>query len=118
MTNHCIYFKPLKVFSAEKRPAVLSEFGGYSYIVAEHVYGNNSFGYKMFKTQAEFEDALCKLYENEVMALVNAGVSALVYTQLSDIEDETNGLITYDREVVKVNKDRCREVMAKITASN
>ena len=71
----------------------------------------------MFTTYAqrsEFENAFIELYENEAAPLVEKGVSALVYTQLADVEDETNGLMTYDRRVLKVSPDRAKECMDKL----
>lgn len=97
-----IYFKPLKPKGLDKRPLVISEFGGYSYRVPEHLFGDANYGYKSFGNNAEFESALAALYKNEVKPLIERGASAFVYTQLTDVEDETNGLVTYDRAVVKV----------------
>ena len=55
-----------------------------------------------------------KLYTDEVAPLVRAGASAFIYTQVSDVEDETNGFVTYDREVVKVDVERIRGVMKNL----
>ncbi len=101
-----IYFKPLRPKSLTGDPLVISEFGGYSYRVEGHLYGENNYGYRLFKTQGEFEDAVIALYENEVFPLIGRGACAFVYTQVSDVEDETNGLVTYDREVIKVDPER------------
>ncbi len=100
-----IYFKPLKPKGLDGRPLVISEFGGYSYRVPEHLFGDANYGYKSFKSPEEFEAALTALYKNEVKPLIERGACAFVYTQLSDVEDETNGLITYDRAVVKVKSE-------------
>ena len=110
-----IYFKALKPKRLDGRPLSISEFGGYSYRVEGHLYGEDNYGYRLFDTQQDFENALVALYENEVLPLAKAGASAFVYTQVSDVEDETNGLITYDRRVVKVNPKRLSDVMKKIT---
>jgi len=101
-----IYFKPLKVKGLSGKPLVISEFGGYSYRVEGHLFGKDNYGYRLFKSREELEDALIALYDNEVKPLVDAGASAFVYTQVSDVEDETNGLVTYDRKVVKVDAER------------
>jgi hypothetical protein len=70
-----------------------------------------SFGYKSIKSQSDLEAALKKLYEQQIAPLIEkAGLSIAVYTQLSDVEDEVNGLVTYDRQVVKINP----EVMAAL----
>ncbi len=110
-----VYFKRLKVFKADKRPVVISEFGGYSYRVEGHLFSEKNYGYRLCGSREEYEKELYELYLSEVLPLVKAGASAFVYTQLSDVEDETNGLITYDRRVIKVTPERCREVMEKIT---
>ena len=97
-----IYFKPVKLKYGEK-PMVLSEFGGYSYKPEGHVFNPvNTYGYRFFKEQADFENALIALYENEIIPAVAGGLCGAVYTQVSDVEDETNGLLSYDRRVCKV----------------
>ena len=112
-----VYFKPVKLGRVTDRPIVISEFGGYSYRVSGHLFGDGNYGYRLFKTGKEFEDAFVKLYSEEIAPLVPLGVCALVYTQLSDIEDETNGVMTYDRRVIKLNPDRIKPLMEKINAS-
>lgn len=97
-----IYFKPVKLKYSDK-PMVLSEFGGYSYKPEGHVFNPvNTYGYRFFKEQADFENALIALYENEIIPAVAGGLCGAVYTQVSDVEDETNGLLSYDRKVCKV----------------
>lgn len=107
-----IYFKPLKPKGLDGRPLVISEFGGYSYRVPEHLFGDANYGYKSFKSQEDFESALEALYKNEVKPLIELGACAFVYTQLSDVEDETNGLITYDRAVIKVKSENTVKAIA------
>ncbi len=102
-----IYFRKLKPKHTDGRPLVISEFGGYAYAEDGHVFSpDKSFGYKTYKTREEYEAAVIALYDGEVKELVKDGVSALVYTQVSDVEDEINGLITYDRRVVKINAEK------------
>ncbi len=106
-----IYFRKLKVKKRDLGlPLVISEFGGYAYGVEGHIYSEDSFGYKTLKSGDEYEDAVTRLYDTEVRELVKEGVSALVYTQVSDVEDEINGLITYDREEVKLKSDRLKRI--------
>ena len=101
-----IYFKPVKI-KPSKKPTLLSEFGGYSHKVAEHSFNlDKEYGYRFFKDREAFEDAFEKLYMEEIIPVVRNGLCGSVYTQLSDVEDETNGLITYDRRVIKVTKER------------
>ena len=111
-----VYFKPVKMEAGEK-PVVLSEFGGYSYKPEGHVYNvKETYGYRFFKDREEFEAALVKLYREEIIPLVSRGLCAAVYTQVSDVEDETNGLLSYDRKVLKVSAEPMREIAAAIFA--
>lgn len=108
-----VYFKRVKI-KESKRPIILSEFGGYSYKVSGHCANDKkTYGYKLFKEQGEFEKALISLYENEVIPNIKNGLCGAIYTQLSDVEDETNGFLTYDRRVCKVDTDKVRLVMEK-----
>ena len=105
-----IYFRALTPKKLDGRPLVISEFGGYAHGVDGHRYSEKVYGYRVFDTQAEYEDAVCKLYETEVRNLVEDGASAFVYTQVSDVEDEINGLVTYDRQIVKVDVERLKQI--------
>ena len=105
-----VYFKLVRL-SASDKPIVLSEFGGYSYKPEGHVFNvNQTYGYRFFKDRAEFESALIKLYKDEIIPLVKEGLCASVYTQVSDVEDETNGLLSYDRMVQKVSCEPMLEI--------
>lgn len=96
------YYTPLKV-PKDPRPVVLSEFGGYSMQTPGHVFDpDKEFGYKKFKTQEALVAALEVLYLKKLLPLIQKGLSAAIYTQVSDVEEEINGLVTYDRAVVKV----------------
>ena len=109
-----VYFKPVKIGKLTARPLVISEFGGYSHRVDGHLFGRENYGYRMFDKREEFEEAFISLYENEILPGVKDGISALVYTQISDVEDETNGLITYDRMETKVDISRCYATMKRL----
>ena len=106
-----VYFKPVKIGKTDGRPIVISEFGGYSHRVSGHIFGESEYGYGGYETSAEYEAALLKLYGEEIKPLISRGICALVYTQVSDVEDETNGLLTYDRRVLKVNAERFKALM-------
>lgn len=112
-----IYFKRLKIKKRTERPTFISEFGGYSHRVDGHLFGKKNYGYKTFTSKEEYENAVVSLFRNEVLPLVRDSVSALVYTQISDVEDETNGFITYDRRVLKVDKNKIREVIDELYAA-
>jgi hypothetical protein len=94
---------------------VLSEFGGYGHRVEEHCWSELEFGYKRCKTTGALLKAFETLYAHEVVPAKQKGLCACVYTQLSDVEQETNGFVTYDREVVKFDVERVRAVNAKLT---
>ncbi len=106
-----VYFKKVKLGKQIGMPIVISEFGGYSHRVEGHLFGKNEYGYGGFKTANEYEDALLKLYGEEIRPLISRGICALVYTQVSDVEDETNGLLTYDRRVLKADKKKLKAMM-------
>ena len=101
-----IYFTRLKAPAKRKqgdRAFVLSEFGGYSHAVEGHVWNSGKvFGYRIYKTLEKLNEAYKKLYSKHIKALMDKGLSAAVYTQVSDVEDEVNGLTTYDREIIKI----------------
>jgi beta-galactosidase/beta-glucuronidase len=95
-----IYFFDLAVKRGEK-PYVLSEYGGISLAVEGHVYSDNHFGYGKHENKDHFiKDyrAICKRIEE----MKREGLCAAVYTQLTDIEEEINGIMTYDRKAIKI----------------
>jgi hypothetical protein len=109
-----VYFKKIKV-KADHRPFVMSEFGGYSYKYLEHSFNlTKTFGYKKFQSHEEYAAAYKRLYEEEIIANIPLGMAAGVYTQVSDVEDETNGLFTYDRKVVKLDTEFVRSINDKV----
>ena len=93
-----IYFKKIKIKKSD-RPIVISEFGGYSFKLEPNHYFNKkqNYGYRFFKDQSELEKAIHELYDTQIKPYVKKGLCAAIYTQLSDVEDETNGFLTYDR---------------------
>ncbi len=108
------YYTPLKV-PKDPRPVVLSEFGGYSMKVDGHVFcEDKEFGYKKFRTQEDYVAALRKLYLKKLKPLIKKGLCAAVYTQVSDVEEEINGLITYDRRYIKIPVETMREINEEI----
>ena len=98
----------------DERPVVLSEYGGHQLRVPSHVYDDEvAFGYGEEMSPEGFDASLTRLHE-AVRDLVGDGLSATVYTQLCDVEDELNGLLTYDREVCKPDPERIRSVLSTI----
>ncbi len=108
-----IYFRKIRL-RAGKRPLVLSEFGGYSCRIEEHCFSRDNYGYRICADPTAFETALSALYTEEILPAIRKGLSAAVLTQLSDVEDETNGLLTYDRCVCKVSEEGMRAIAEKL----
>lgn len=100
-------FKPDK----KGRAVLLSEFGGYGHRVLGHCFGNKDFGYKKFEMPAQLEIAIEELYQGQIGPARLQGLSAAVYTQLADVEDELNGLLTYDRKVAKIAPEVVRKLI-------
>lgn len=101
ISNH-IYFKKLKMEQGT-RPYIISEYGGYVWKIDEHSYNTNkTYGYKILKSKQDYIDAIKKLF-TELVGLAEQGLCAAVYTQLSDVEDETNGILSYDRAICRLN---------------
>ena len=107
-----VYFKKYS-FKPDKygRAVLLSEFGGYAHKVIGHCFSKKDFGYKKFEMPAQLEIGLEELYQQQIRPAVDQGLAAAVYTQISDVEEEVNGLLTYDRKVAKI----APEIMQKIT---
>lgn len=86
------------------RAFYLSEFGGHNLPVEGHLHSSGQpYGYSFHRDRASLEAALVRLYERELIPLAARGLAACTYTQVSDVESETNGLMTYDRRVTKVD---------------
>ncbi len=109
-----IYFQDLKMKNDGKRILSLSEFGGYSLEMAGHSYCQKHFGYKWFKDKKELNAAIKKRYEKVLRLIMKEGLSVAVYTQLSDVEGELNGLLTYDRKVLKADLEMLAGLNEKI----
>ncbi len=108
------YFSKYKHKKNEK-PVFLSEFGGYSYKLNEHSFNlDNTYGYGKITSKEQFDESVFNLYVEQIIPAIKDGLSADVYTQLSDVEDETNGMITYDRKVLKISKDKMLSIKKKI----
>lgn len=108
-----IYFTPIKV-KAGNRPYVLSEFGGYSQKISGHTFNNKMFGYKIYKKKDSLTKAYKRTFEKTIIPQIKTGLSATVYTQVTDVEDELNGILTYDRKVVKIDEETIKEINRKV----
>lgn len=113
-----VYFKKANFPFTKNKPVILSEFGGYSCNVEGHSFNlEKVYGYKICKTPTELISDLRALYRSEIIPLVCRGLSASVLTQISDVEDETNGILTYDRQITKPDEQVMRDLAASIFAA-
>lgn len=108
-----IYFTPIKVKKGSK-PYVLSEFGGFSHRVKGHTFNNKMFGYKIYNSPESLAKAYKKTFEKTIIPQIKSGLCATVYTQLTDVEDELNGLLTYDRQVQKIPAEFIRKINERV----
>ncbi len=113
-----IYYKKYRMrCDKRERIQILSEFGGYSCPSAGHMASDTLFGYRMYENQDDLTAAFEQLYQQEVLPAVNEGLSAAVYTQVSDVEDEINGIFTYDRVELKLREDAVQRINAVLKES-
>ena len=109
-----IYFKDPEIHSSDK-PYILSEYGGYTFKTEGHLYHpEKTYGYGGYETREAYQEAVEKLMADCILPQIEMGLCADIYTQLSDVEDEINGLITYDRKIIKVNPARMKAIGDKM----
>ena len=102
-----VYFRKVKLTGDGVKPLVLSEFGGKTHKVEGHVFNpDKTYGYGGCETIDGLNEAVVKLYMDEIVPCVRNGLCASIYTQVSDVEDEINGLVTYDRKVEKMDPQK------------
>ena len=110
-----VYFRKVNLRGDGVKPLVLSEFGGKTYKAEGHIFNpDKSYGYGGCETREALNDAVVKLYQEEIVPCVKNGLCAAIYTQVSDVEDEINGLLTYDRKVEKLDAPRMLDVAAAL----
>ena len=109
------YFYPLRI-RPQKRMVALSEYGGIAWPMPGHEPPRKTYGYGTAKDRQELTARYKKLQLKTVLPQLEKGLSALVYTQLTDVEDEVNGLFTYDRAAVKPDANAVRSVNAALAA--
>jgi beta-galactosidase/beta-glucuronidase len=108
------YPHPAMYLYDAQRATVLGEYGGIGWANKEHLWEpNRNWGYVQFNSEKEVTDEYVK-YAEQLKQFIHAGLSAAVYTQTTDVEIEVNGLMTYDRKLVKVDEERVRKVNQEI----
>ena len=108
------YPDPLLFLYEADRPTVLGEYGGIGLPLEGHLWQpDKNWGYVQFKNSKEVTDQY-EEYAEKLMKLAKSGFSGAVYTQTTDVEGEVNGLMTYDRKVIKLEEDRLRAINQKV----
>lgn len=113
--SHHIYFRKIKIKARPSRPLILSEFGGFSWKVPDHSFNfDEEYGYKKFKSGEELTKGLCDMYCGDIVPAIRHGLNGAILTQVSDVEDETNGIATYDRQVIKTDEKSMQDMANKL----
>ena len=95
---------------------MISEAGGFGLVIKDHCDQQKVFSYAKLKNQDELMKRYDTFINDEVLPLVNQGLSALIYTQVCDVERELNGLMTYDRQVLKFDPQKTKELNDKLVS--
>lgn len=97
-----------------QRATVLGEYGGIGLVLKDHIWEpDRNWGYVQFNTSKEATDEYLK-YAEILKGMIVRGFSAAVYTQTTDVEVEVNGLMTYDRKVIKLDEQRLKKINMEI----
>lgn len=108
-SRHC-YFRRFRAPRPDDRIMLLSEFGGYTYYEQGHSEPEKLYGYKQFRDKAKWNEAVLEAFARDVLKNIPKGLSGAIYTQLSDVEDECNGLFSADRRVLKIDERKIRRL--------
>lgn len=108
-----IYFTPIRVHAGDK-PWLLTEFGGFAMKTKGHTWNTRTFGYRVYSNPEKLTAAYQKLFNRVIIPQIKSGLSATVYTQVTDVEDEINGLMTYDRKVEKISPAVLQKINEKV----
>lgn len=108
------YWRRLKVKPKKDRVVALTEYGGYSQRIEGHSFCSEVYGYRIYQTKQELTKGYRELLETDIIKGISKGLCGTVYTQVSDVEEEVNGLLTYDRDLVKVEEETVKKLNQKI----
>jgi hypothetical protein len=109
------YPEPSSPKPEDERAAVLGEFGGLGLVIDGHTWTGKGWGYRSFPDKESLTNAYLKLWERAWELKDSHGLSGAVYTQLTDVETECNGLLTYDRKVVKLSIEEVAAAIQKLS---
>lgn len=98
----------------KNRASVLGEFGGLGFRVGGHTWSGGGWGYKTFDSEREYTEAFLNLLKQLQNLKENHGLSAAIYTQITDVETEINGILTYDRAKIKGNIALLRKAIVRL----
>lgn len=111
------YPEPKMTLYDGNRVCVLGEYGGIGLVYDDHLWvKDRNWGYVQYQTSAEATDVYIQFAE-KLKKLIPSGFSAAIYTQTTDVEIEVNGLMTYDRKVIKLDESRIRKMNLEICNS-
>lgn len=110
------YFFKLTVKPEKERAVVLSEYGGYTWQIPDHCFSQKQYGYGKYNSRESLSAGYRKLHEELILPAIKKGISASVYTQISDVEEEINGILTYDRELIKPDRETLLELNQRMKA--
>jgi beta-galactosidase/beta-glucuronidase len=114
-SRHTYFIKLKRPPRKDTRIYFVSEYGGYIYQQPGHLWDEKSkFGYRLYKNAESLNEAFSKLIREQLIPLISRGLGAAVYTQFSDVEIESNGLFTYDREVLKFDEQQVQALNEEI----
>ena len=108
-----VYFRDKKLRPG-KRPMLVSECGGFGLVMEPRDKRGKIYNYGSFRSREDLTDRILKMYHSMILPVIPKGLCGCVYTQLSDVEGEVNGLFTYDRRDCKVLPDRLRHLAMEI----
>ncbi len=112
--SYHVYFRN-EILKKGKRPLLLSECGGFIRDISDHKSEKGSaWGYGKTGSEEELTDKIIEMHNKMIIPSIRNGLIGYIYTQVSDVEGEINGLYTYDRKICKVNKEKLLEANRRL----
>ncbi len=108
-----VYFRKVRL-KRSKKPFLLSEFGGYVHAEDKR----KKYGYRFFRDRDAYREAVLKLYRDEILPAIPKGLCGAIYTQITDVENEENGILPYDRSAPKTDAEQMREIARQMQKAN